>query len=538
MINDSGWKSGHNEGAPTQIPGRLVWDRRYRAIRFSYLTALVRIDPRSGEGAQRYSSNNRLDDIKGIRKLGTINCAPTKIFKRSSCEKYLLSLSNIVANSNYSKIILLLLLLLFNISTLTLAQPSAFVINNLAETLSRIDLTTGAVQNHVTTLGDTPSDIVYNNGFLYVLNSISADLQRIDPITNQVILDIPLTIGSNPYSVVVDGSFAYVSCLVSGEIDRRNLSDGQPQGAVVIGGCPEGMLIYDNHLYAAQTGFNPGDFSYGQGRMAIIDLASFAVEREVNVGKNPQAIFAAPDGKLHIVCTGNYDNIAGAIYIYDPNSQALEDSILIGGQLSMGVVGNNAIAYLAAGGWVDHGYIYSYNTLTKGVIHGPSNPILSGIGVWSLAVDSLGLIYSCNYGNDTVSKLSPSGQALASYSVGDGPQSMVILDDRAENVADNPRPLPSRRLLKSYPNPFNAEAIIEYQLPLRSEAACLAIYDIGGRVVRRLNLGTEGDIGMVTWNGKDESGANCASGLYFARLEVRAGCLEGLDGALKILLIR
>ena len=445
--------------------------------------------------------------------------------------------AQLVVPSFFKKTAILSLLLL-TISSIALAQRQAFVINNLAETLSRIDLTTGDIQNHVTVLGDTPNDIAYSRGFLYVLNSTSADLQKIDPQSYSQVFDIPLTIGSNPYSVALDSSYAYVSCLVSGEVDRYDLNSGQPRGAIVIGGCPEGVLIFGHHLYVAQTGFNPVDFSYGQGRVAIIDLDSFTLEREINVGKNPQAIFVSPDHNLHIVCTGNYDNVNGTIYIFNPVSQTLDDSISIGGQPAMGVVGTDGIAYLAAGGWTDHGYIYSYNSLTGQIIHGPSNPIFSGLGVWSLAVDSLGFIYSCNYGSDTVTKLTPSGQIIATYGVGDGPQSMVILDDITNNITDNSTLIPSSCLLGNYPNPFNAETMIRYSLSPDTKEASIAIFDITGRAVCRLNLGTKSDIGAVTWNGKEEIGSNCASGLYFARLEAKSGAGMISEKAIKLLIIR
>jgi DNA-binding beta-propeller fold protein YncE len=434
------------------------------------------------------------------------------------------------------------LLLSLSTSPPALANPEAFVINNLAETLSRIDLVTGAVQNHITVLGDTPNQIAYSDGYLYILNSTSADLQKVDPQSYLAVFDMPLTIGSNPFDVALDSSYAYVSCLVTGELDRIDLNSGQLHGNLPIGGCPEGILIYGDKLYVAQTGFNPSNYSYGQGRMAIINLNSFSLEREVNVGKNPQSIFLAPDGKLHIVCTGNYSDVSGAIYMYNPISDAVEDSILIGGQPSMGAVSPDGIAFLAAGGWVNHGYIYSYNTATFEILRGPANPIFSGLGVWTVALDSLGFIYSCDYNNDTVTKLNSSGQVIATYAMGDGPQSIVILGNRASDISDDPdNPIPETiGLLGNYPNPFNAETSIQYRLPHETLKASIAIFNIEGREINRLNLGTTDDIGKVIWNGRNGQGENCVSGLYFARLVAELGksSNSGSFRAIKLLLIR
>ena len=78
-------------------------------------------------------------------------------------------------------------------------------------------------------------------------------------------------------------------------------------------------------------------------------------------------------------------------------------------------------------------------------------------------------------------------------------------------------------LLPNYPNPFNPETWIPYQL---AEAAdvMLTIYDIHGRVVRDLDLGhrragvyrTRGR--AAYWDGKNEFGEPVASGLYFYTL--------------------
>jgi subtilisin family serine protease len=45
----------------------------------------------------------------------------------------------------------------------------------------------------------------------------------------------------------------------------------------------------------------------------------------------------------------------------------------------------------------------------------------------------------------------------------------------------------------------------------------LRLYDLAGRLVRTLALGTQAD-GSVTWNGRDEAGGLVPAGLYFARL--------------------
>ena len=81
-------------------------------------------------------------------------------------------------------------------------------------------------------------------------------------------------------------------------------------------------------------------------------------------------------------------------------------------------------------------------------------------------------------------------------------------------------------LLANYPNPFNPETWIPYQLAESAEVT-LMIYDINGELVRRLAVGHHA-AGMyhsrsraVYWDGRNQLGESVANGLYFYTL--RAG---------------
>ena len=75
-------------------------------------------------------------------------------------------------------------------------------------------------------------------------------------------------------------------------------------------------------------------------------------------------------------------------------------------------------------------------------------------------------------------------------------------------------------LLANYPNPFNPETWIPYQLSKPADVK-LTIYDINGHVVRDLDLGHQvagtyqRRSRAAHWDGKNESGEAVASGVYF-----------------------
>ena len=78
-------------------------------------------------------------------------------------------------------------------------------------------------------------------------------------------------------------------------------------------------------------------------------------------------------------------------------------------------------------------------------------------------------------------------------------------------------------LLTNYPNPFNPETWIPYQLAESAEVT-LTIYDMNGQLVRRLAMGYQA-AGMYQsrsraayWDGRNQLGESVASGLYFYTL--------------------
>ncbi|MFN2371654.1 MAG: FlgD immunoglobulin-like domain containing protein, partial [Candidatus Krumholzibacteriia bacterium] len=67
-------------------------------------------------------------------------------------------------------------------------------------------------------------------------------------------------------------------------------------------------------------------------------------------------------------------------------------------------------------------------------------------------------------------------------------------------------------------NPFNPLTRITFAVD-RDGPAVLAVYDVQGRLVRRLAVGTvTAGEHTVVWDGSDDGGRRVGSGVYFARL--------------------
>jgi hypothetical protein len=77
------------------------------------------------------------------------------------------------------------------------------------------------------------------------------------------------------------------------------------------------------------------------------------------------------------------------------------------------------------------------------------------------------------------------------------------------------------RLHQNAPNPFRTRTTVRYHVPATAEVS-LKIYDSSGRVVRTLDDGRKpAGSYSATWDGRDKSGEELPSGIYFCRL--RAG---------------
>lgn len=93
-------------------------------------------------------------------------------------------------------------------------------------------------------------------------------------------------------------------------------------------------------------------------------------------------------------------------------------------------------------------------------------------------------------------------------------------------------------LVQNAPNPFNASTLLRFTIPESNGggrvAVELAVYDVSGRLVRKLFAGElpPGSYDYF-WDGKCDEGRPAASGVYFARL-----CTPGFARAVKMVLLR
>ena len=100
----------------------------------------------------------------------------------------------------------------------------------------------------------------------------------------------------------------------------------------------------------------------------------------------------------------------------------------------------------------------------------------------------------------------------------------ILTIDTVTAVNDDAVAMPQATILAAiYPNPFNPRTTIEFELA-EAGAIELAIYDLGGRLVRVMDSGSRpAGRYQATWDGQDNDGRAVPTGTYFCRLNTAQG---------------
>ena len=77
-------------------------------------------------------------------------------------------------------------------------------------------------------------------------------------------------------------------------------------------------------------------------------------------------------------------------------------------------------------------------------------------------------------------------------------------------------------LFNNYPNPFNPETTIRYQIPQQVRVNLSIINASGQKIVTLVNEDQPAGYYSVNWQGKDDNGNSVASGVYFFQLRAKS----------------
>ncbi|MFH1570490.1 MAG: FlgD immunoglobulin-like domain containing protein [Gemmatimonadota bacterium] len=425
---------------------------------------------------------------------------------------------------------------------------------------------TAAEADLFTVHGD--AGVRYWDGKLYVVNRLGQDnvivVDAADPRRPE--LQFSVGNGTNPQDIaVISPQRAYVTRYEVATALIVNPATGDSIGHVDLSGFADAdgvpemgeMAVIGGRLYVAlqrldRSGFpwNPVDDSF----LAVVDAASGElVDADPGVAgiqgirlaaANPNSLIPVGN-RLAVSETAAFGDAAGGVELVDPEAGtsaglAVSEADL-GGDITHLTMVSPEKGYAIVS---DASYVNSVRSvnLSTGEV-GPPLAGLSGGFLQSTAAAG-GRLYVGERG----SFAAPDAAGLMVYdtatdqlltgpiSTGLPPASIAVLAERRITAVaeDAAAPLPAQaRLGLAYPNPFNAAAVIPFDLD-QSGPTAVTVRDLLGRPVRTLVRGPlPAGSHALRWDGRDDAGAIVATGTYV--VELRAG---GVAVARKVTLLK
>ncbi|RPH92289.1 MAG: T9SS C-terminal target domain-containing protein [Calditrichaeota bacterium] len=278
------------------------------------------------------------------------------------------------------------LLVMFTTCNLAADIPrSLYVINGSAETLSKMNLETLEIKRDIVTTGQIPNHILTFQDRIFILNSGTSSIQIIDPRTDMVARTILLRQGSNPWSMAVVGRRKlYVTHWVTHQVSVVDLESGRVIKEIPVGRGPEGILVVNNLVFITNSGYAGWGLPFQPGSVNIVDGLTDSVIDTLLTPVNPQDAALAPDGRVHVLCTGNYTDIGAKIAVIDLftgpdwDQPAVIDTIDIGGSPGDLEITPSGQAYAVAWGDGASGFLYQYDAFSGQVSHDALHPLFIG----------------------------------------------------------------------------------------------------------------------------------------------------------------
>lgn len=321
----------------------------------------------------------------------------------------------------------IILLLAFS----AIAGLRVFTVNSNSQTLSKINLVTGSVNNSFVSVGEWANRVYLHEDRLFIVNSGDNSVQVVDPDSGQTITHIHVADFSNPFAMSFHGDTGFVSGLVTGEVYAVDLLSNQVTGSIETGISPNEMLVHGDRLYLVCSGYQYPN--YHPGELYVIDVVNFTVIETLELGINAQGLALDSDGFLHVVCTGNYSSVTGEIFKICLQNMIVEEVLSIGGMpwnIACAPNGN-----MVCGDAFGSGF-YVYEPVSMEIIHGSADPFFTGgSGIFSNS-QYIGLIDAENWMSNSTLYLIDYGFELAGqFTIGVGACHLFIETEVIEKVS-------------------------------------------------------------------------------------------------------
>ncbi len=182
-------------------------------------------------------------------------------------------------------------------------------------------------------LGDVGNDIAVDKGKIWMTVTNSGIVEVADAFNEKHIATIP---AMTPRSIAFDDSYAYVTSYAGSfvkynpdysvgehlirngrlyKIDKRTYE--RADSLDLPGHDPEGIAVYKGKAYVALSGgiSSPVTGEYERD-IVVVDLATFKVEKTIDVATNLKSVFSDGKGWIYVTCFGDFYSVHSGLYAF------------------------------------------------------------------------------------------------------------------------------------------------------------------------------------------------------------------------------
>jgi YVTN family beta-propeller protein len=213
-------------------------------------------------------------------------------------------------------------------------------------------------------LGDTGNDIKIYGSKMYITVNVSSTVEVVDAKTARSIKQISFfnnTVARQPRSIAFYKNMALITSY-DGTVAVLDTASLAVTKYIQVGRNPEQLVVANNKLYVANSGGL--DFGNPDKTVSVIDLTTLTETKKITVGVNPVSIAADSYGDIYVVSFGDFDKIGPALTVINTGTDAVKSQTNLNAAYGTPIVVAGDLAYLVTA----DNKIQVYNVKTKSVV--------------------------------------------------------------------------------------------------------------------------------------------------------------------------